>query len=165
MKFDEIVSRITGFSVPIFGLSWNPSESQRTIARNVITYLEDRRVLYNPYSFEDPKDCVNSVIEIRKFLTEKISNLGNDSELGNNLRSMRAACRKFLDTNNYHDSKSFSSRHYDGYYFQDALGELRGVFGIHLAIIAAKYGLDIEDSLESILPSRDDLDNGSLQEK
>jgi hypothetical protein len=39
---------------------------------------------------------------------------------------------------------------------ETALGELRGVFGIHIAKLAAEYGLDIEDDLASILPARDD---------
>lgn len=36
-----------------------------------------------------------------------------------------------------------------------ALGELRGVLGIHLAIIAAHYELDVEDDLASIFPIPD----------
>jgi hypothetical protein len=41
--------------------------------------------------------------------------------------------------------------------FNQALGELRGVFGIYIGLLATKYGLDIEDSLASILPeSKDD---------
>ena len=39
--------------------------------------------------------------------------------------------------------------------FNQALGELRGVFGIHIGMIAAKYGLDVEDELASILPEAD----------
>jgi len=49
-------------------------------------------------------------------------------------------------------------RHYANRHFNSALGELRGVFGVHLAQIAAKYGLDIEDDLASILPM--EADNG-----
>jgi hypothetical protein len=37
--------------------------------------------------------------------------------------------------------------------FNGALGELCGVFGVHLAQLAAQYGLDIEDDLASILPA------------
>jgi hypothetical protein len=33
-----------------------------------------------------------------------------------------------------------------------ALGELRGVFGIHVGLLATKYGIDVEDGLASILP-------------
>ena len=40
-------------------------------------------------------------------------------------------------------------------YFNQALGELRGVFGVHVGILAAKYGLDVESELASILPEED----------
>lgn len=36
--------------------------------------------------------------------------------------------------------------------FNGAVGELRGVFGIHIAQLAAQYGIDVEDDLASILP-------------
>ena len=39
---------------------------------------------------------------------------------------------------------------------ESTLGELRGVFGVHLAQLAAAYGLDIEDDLASTLPASDD---------
>ena len=43
--------------------------------------------------------------------------------------------------------------------FFAALGELRGVFGLHIAKIAAQYGLDIEEDLASILPMPGELDD------
>jgi len=57
MKFKQIIGRLTGFSVPIFGVSWNPPEPEVQKARRVLTYLEDRRVLYNPDSLEVPEQC------------------------------------------------------------------------------------------------------------
>jgi hypothetical protein len=55
------------------------------VARRIITFLEDRRVLYNPYHMEDPRHCIQSVIEIRQFLTAELSNLSGDEELVQNL--------------------------------------------------------------------------------
>jgi hypothetical protein len=54
MKFQEIISRLTGFSTPIFGAQWNPPELQRVVARRVIAFLEDRRVLFVPSEMESP---------------------------------------------------------------------------------------------------------------
>lgn len=36
--------------------------------------------------------------------------------------------------------------------FMAILGELRGVFGIHVARISAAYGIDVEDDLAAMLP-------------
>ena len=39
------------------------------------------------------------------------------------------------------------------YWFGEALGELRAGFGLQVVIIAASYGLDVEDNLARNLPS------------
>ena len=153
MKFDEITSRLTGISCPVFGVSWNPPESERKIARRVITFLENRRVLFSPFEWEMPDHCAQSVIEMRHFLTTELQALDADKELAQSLRAMRAAGRKFLDDDPRHGSPR---RHASRHMLETALGELRGVFGIHIAKLAAEYGLDVEDDLASILPAQDD---------
>lgn len=96
MKITEILARLTGISTPVFGVSWEPTELERAAARRVIAFLEDRRVLYHPEQMEVPSHCVNSVLDIRRFLTEELGNLSSDDALAQNLSAMRAACRKFL---------------------------------------------------------------------
>src|SRR4051812_11580513 len=97
MKFKEILSRLTGISCPIFGVSWNPPALEVAAAKRLIRALEDRRVLYNPFELEDPQHCVHSVIEIRKLLTETLSADNVAGDFAANLRAIRAACRHFLD--------------------------------------------------------------------
>lgn len=159
MKFKETLSRITGFSVPIFGVQWNPPEADQAIARRVIGFLEDRRILYVPSEMEVPSHGVQSVLRIREFLTDELGKLTGDSQLAQSLRAMRAACRKFLDTVGPEDgtivSHAFDRGHYAGWEFNQALGEMRGVFGIYIAILAATHGLDIEPGLSSIVPGID----------
>jgi hypothetical protein len=44
----------------------------------------------------------------------------------------------------------------------DALGQMRALFGVHLAMIAARYGLDVRKDLRDMLPPEsmsDDLDD------
>jgi len=166
MKFSEILNRLTGISTPIVGISWNPPPLEVNTARKVITFLEDRRVLYAPSEMEMPSHCIDSIIEIRQFLTEQLSNLEPSSELGASLRAMRTSCRKFLDTIGvkYGDIVRFAfhNGHWASWVFLGALGELRGVFGIHLAKIAAQYKIDIEDDLSAILPAIDDYEQSSV---
>ena len=153
MKFSEITSRLTGISCPIFGISWNPPDAERNIARRVITFLENRRVLYGPFDWEVPDHCVQSVIEIRHFLTSELQSLEADKEIAQSLRAMRAACRKFMDDDPWHGSpRGYPSR----WMLESGLGELRGVFGIHIAQLAAQYGVDVEDDLATILPAADE---------
>ncbi|MDL1949933.1 hypothetical protein FBQ97_08995, partial [Acidobacteria bacterium ACD] len=87
MKFKEVVGRITGISCPVFGVSWKPAETDRAMARRVVTFLEDRRVLYAPDSQEIIHHCVQSVLEIRHHLTAVLQELPDKSELGENVRA------------------------------------------------------------------------------
>ena len=158
MKFREIASRLTGISSPVFGVSWSPPLPDVTVARRVVAYLEDRRVLFADESIEIPEHCASSVIEIRRYLTSEIQQLG-EGELCDDLRAMPAACRKFLEA--IDDRGGIVIRygvqhgHWASWRFGSALGELRGVFGIHLAKLAVRYGLDVEDGLAQILPASD----------
>jgi hypothetical protein len=76
---------------------------------------------------------------------------------------MRAACRKFLDTVGVKDAALGNFRTHGlshDWQFMSAIGELRGVIGLHIAAIAAKHGLDVEGELESILPTRPSSKDG-----
>ena len=162
MKFEEITKRLTGVSCPIFGVQWNPPEAHCTVAHRVVRFLEDRRVLYVPYDVEIQEYCSRSVIEIRAKLTDELGKLDQGSELFNNVKALRAACRKFLERTQFpgeprrrlHDR--FDHFDVEAQTFFTALGELRGTFGIHLARIAVQHGLDVEDELASIFPASDD---------
>lgn len=159
MRFKEIASRLTGFSTPLFGVSWKPPRPEVQRAKRLVTHFEDRRVLFSPSELEQPDHCVASIIEIRRLLTAELEELDPKSELGASLRAMRSACRKFLDSVQAEDERiiQFATHrgHFASWQFMSALGELRGVFGIHLAKIAASYGLDVEDQLASIFPGEE----------
>lgn len=155
MKHTDIFNRLTGISCPVFGISWNPPESQREVARKIVIFLEARRVLYSPYECETPHPVVSSVVEIKNYLTAELPNAGEKSELQGYIRAMRNACNKFLsrcrDDDNF---RSYACRSgcVDNWIFTSAIGEMRGVFGIMLGQIASAYGIDIEDDLAQIIP-------------
>jgi hypothetical protein len=161
MKFSEIANRLTGISTPFGGASWQPAEMEIAGARRVIVFLEDRRVLYDPCQMEVPDHCVRSVIEIRHHLSDELGKLDSGSELAESLRAMRAACWKFLDrvgTDGREGIRYASGGGVQSWTFGSALGELRGMFGIHVAKIAAQFQIDVEDKLASILPANADAD-------
>jgi hypothetical protein len=164
MKFKEIVKRLTGISSPIFGISWNPENISSDVAKRVISFLEDRRVLYNPSEMEQSLHCVGSVLEIRTFLTEQIPQ-SNQDELMGSLKAMRIVCRKFLDVIGVRDEIVRFGNSRGHWQFNGAIGELRGVFGIHIAKIAGMYGLDVENDLASIFPEIEELDHSSKAAK
>lgn len=156
MKFSEIANRLTGISTPFVGASWQPAEPEIAAARRVISFLEDRRVLYEPGEMEVPSHCVQSVIEIRHRLSDELGKLDSNSELAASLRAMRAAGRKFLERvgkDGLQGIRYVNNGGYQSWTFGSAIGELRGTFGIHLAKIAVQFKLDVEDQLASIFPA------------
>lgn len=164
MKFSEIANRLTGISTPLGGMSWQPTELEVSAARRVVSFLEDRRVLYAPDELEVPSHCVHSVLEIRRFLTAEIGRLDSGSEFAASLRAMRIACRKFLERVGIDgDERTVLYANHHGHWaswtFYSALGEMRGTSGVHLARIATQFKLDIEDKLAAILPEKDEEDS------
>jgi len=155
--FSEIAKRISGLSTPVFGVSWNPPEDKRNIVRRLVAFLEDRRVLYNEYCMEYGPWVEQSVIEIRRELTDILSGCPEDLQLTGPLRAMRAACRKFLDDAGHPEMRKVVIYPRDaGIWY--SLGEMRGIFGLHLAQLCTAYGVDVEPELETIFPRIDEQD-------
>ena len=161
MRFTEVARRLTGFSTPIFGVSWNPGQAEVATARAVLVFLEDRRVLFAPWNVEIPEHCIESVIEIRAVLTDRLVELGeHDKDVAPHLRAMRAACRKFMTTvSELEDQGGIPGPWQPGtpsWMFNDALGQFRAAMGIQIGQLSAKYGIDLEDEVATILPACDD---------
>jgi len=156
MRFSEIMRRLTGISAFGFGAEWQPPNSELQQVRELLHLLEDRRVLYVPSEAEIPQHCVESVLRLREELTAKMGGFLDEDTIGS-LRAMRAACRKFLAATQRPELIENASHggHWASWEFLSALGELRGVFGVHIAKLAVKYKIDIEDQLAVILPGED----------
>lgn len=163
MAYQDVASRITGFSIPIFGIQWNPPEPERETVRKLIYFLEDRRALYVPYCLEIPEQVERSVLEIRSELTAALQSLPTNSNAIPPIRAMRAACRKYLTEPSPdfpHFDRGMGRHRYDRHDgspgFFVALGELRATFGTSIATLSAEYGVDLEEELASILPAPPD---------
>ena len=82
------------------------------------------------------------------------------TELSAPLKLMRRYCVQFLEGVGAVEHPDGAQRHLfrDGlwrmrdYWFGESLGEMRLGIGIQVAIIAASFGLDVEDGLAQTLP-------------
>ena len=155
-KFSELASHLTGISIPIFGISWQPPESERKIIRSIIVFLEDRRVLYSSFALEREDLVTKSIIAIREKITDSLQRLPSSSKATESLRAMRLACREYLN-----DAATSPSEHsMITMELAPSLGKFRTIFGYHVAHLAIMYGIDIEGDLAKILPAelRKDID-------
>ena len=152
ISFKKIGRSITGISTPIFGVSWTPPADERDVIRGLVTFLEDRRALYYPEHMEFGPHVSDSIMKIRTELTNILKQCSEDSEMLAPLKAMRASCRKFLDTVG---PRAHASWHHEMNMWT-AIGELRGVFGVHLARLCAAYGIDVPAELVEIMPASDE---------
>ena len=146
IAFKEIASRITGISIPVFGVSWTPPESEREIVRETLIFLEDRRALYNDFAHELDHEVSQSVLAIRSELTATLRRLPENSEAAPCFKAMRAACREYLDNAR---PRSFGGP----FSFMTELGKLRAMIGVQVAYLAVKYGIDVDGELVRVIPA------------
>lgn len=144
--------RSTGAGAFGFSLNWEQVPGDKDVARRVITFLEDRRLLFGKRHCEDELHCVHSAIEIRRFLSDELAKAKPGRSLEESLRAIRIALRAFVEAAG---PDAINFRYHHGNMtdqFSLALGELRSLVGMHLAVIADQYGIEIEDDLAQILP-------------
>jgi hypothetical protein len=151
----NLLSRLGGFSLFGFGISFKPTEADRTIVRELLTFLEDRRALFVGSIWEQPDHVVQSVQQMRTELTNTLKRLGENTPATDACRLMRAACRDFVskvDQNALRGSGPTFVRDWQGENFLIALGALRATFGQQIALLAHLYQVDLEEHFAAILP-------------
>jgi hypothetical protein len=131
-----------GFTLPVVvggvNATWSVNEVDKTTARAILNFLEDHRVLYDPYEVEIAHACVSSVREIREHLRHVIGQCQTDA-LRDSLRAIQAVCRQFLtDVQATERDGRYLDIRQDGtpsWLFNQALGVLRGRVGASIAVI------------------------------
>lgn len=149
--------KLTGFSIPMGGIQWTDvPDYERATAKAVLSYLEDRRVLFGDRHLEDQIYCLQSVFSIRAFLTDRLT---TDSEIGDELsdtlKAMRACCRKFIEAGGHNAENFDPSRRFSPYEadpFSLALGDFRTSICFYAAGLARLYKITVAEELAAILP-------------
>lgn len=148
--------RVTGVSGFGFGVQWEKKDGDREIAHAVLRFMEDRRLLFGVRIYEDAGYCVESAGQCRQFLTSQLSRPDIGPEMTATLQAVRAAMRRFMDHAGPGGRHLRNHGHGGLDPFSVALGELRGVVGQHLALIAFHFGIEVEGDLFAIFPAQDD---------
>ena len=151
MHFKEILAQLTGVSVPIFGIQWEPVTAEVTVARNLIRVLEDKRVLYRPEEMEGATYCLHSVERLRQELTLSLQQVTSGTQIAKQLERMPRSSREFCDV--VGSPKFGTSAHpVQRSILRRELAKLRSAFGSAVGALSLAYGLDVEDELASIIP-------------
>ena len=155
VKGRELVARLTGIRTPVGGVEWQPPPDEQDRARHVLGYLAEQRALWDPYDVAIGAFVSQTIADMRGQLRCEIQDLPANSVLWEGLHVMHAACRQFLAENQ--SPRSGYGPPYEAQ-LHSTLGELRTLFGIHIARIACAYDLEVDARLVSILPPAPDLD-------
>lgn len=157
--FKKIVEHLKGVAILGTGANWYPPETNYTKAKRTIRFLEDKRVLYNPYSLECIKECVDSVWEIREFLNKEMQDKDISDHLCNYLADMRSSCLKFLDRCCHIEDVPFYfleiHKSPSNPILNHSLEKLRNEFGCILSKMTVDYKIEIMGELVSILPHKE----------
>lgn len=149
----ELAVRLVGISTPVGGIDWEPPAEEREKAKQVLKYLAEQRALWDPYDMAIGSFVTESILDVRERLSHDLKDVPGNSVLGEGLRAMQAACRMFWDENQ--SPRSGYGPPYEAQ-LHSTLGELRALFGIHIARIACAYDLEVDRHLVGILPPEPD---------
>lgn len=143
----NLLRRITSISTPLGGVQWSPGPDEREAIRQLLVYLEDRRILFveegaglyevTRHHQEMKGEVKDSCIEIRKALTETMQMAPFNAAVQGQLEVMREACRNLLDIGPIRSADNHTPL------FESRLGELRLNFGLCLANLASTYELEL----------------------
>lgn len=71
-------------------------KEDQLIARELVNFLENKRVLYDPHEWERTQDCIYAVFDIRGRIERLLDEQQPAPELELELKRIQAACRTFL---------------------------------------------------------------------
>lgn len=146
--------RLTGVSP--WGASWERKDDDRELARRLLLFLEDRRMLWKDFSVEIEEHCASSADHARRELTMLLSSPEIGPQFTEKVRAIRAAFREFMDEAG--DDRYHGQRHHHSGIGTDSLslslGRLRGLVGVQIGEIASTWDVDVPDDLATIVPDQ-----------
>jgi hypothetical protein len=167
-----VAKKITGgslsLSAGVVGLTMNferEGTDDADSARRVLRFLENRRILWADHLEEEEAHCVASANDIRNELTRELQQSTLSTGMTQSLKAIRAASREFVDEAGP-DGRNFRHAHgCEANPFALALGRLKALVGVQLALLVREFDLDVEPQLVSVLPpAPNEQDAGGVQE-
>jgi hypothetical protein len=71
-------------------------QRERQIVFALLTFLDGRRVLFDPWTIEEPHYVAASVLEVRARVEDDLANLKPDAKAIASLRAIRTGCLQYL---------------------------------------------------------------------
>jgi hypothetical protein len=124
---------------------YGPETSAQDFYREILLYLESKRILFNPGAVEQREHCIASVLNMKETLSNSL--FGNVSLTGNftNTRDDRC-CNAYLDKVGFSQGRAFiiTSQNMCDWFDNSpngSLGRLAGTFRSVIKKLEDEYGL------------------------
>jgi hypothetical protein len=133
-------------------------DSEQKLAEQVVTYLENKGILFVSVCYEHPSDCHNSASEVRDDLTELMREMDRDTVVFNCTDRIRLRCASFmrelerLGAHRTHYSSELST--IQEVQFKQLITSLREDCSQPIAEISAAFHVVVRGDLAAILPSQ-----------
>lgn len=149
-----LTTRLTGVSIPLGGLQWNPKPDDREAIRKLVVFLEDRRVLHidetgdlahkSAHHLVYPEWVMQSILETRQRVTNTLEELDFDATPKAILEEMRAACRRVARVQPVHRAQQSPVAILD-------LGRFRKIMGMCIGGLCIGYKIDPGANLKRLV--------------
>jgi hypothetical protein len=146
--------KITGVSLPVGGIQWEWTPSEREVLRHLIINLEGRRVLRSKHNHETKALVEISIQAMRGELTEALKGLPEASKAAPAIYAMREACEEFLTWNEKRSERPGRQRLQVPREWSEALDQLRIVFVRTLSELVDDYNLEVHGSLNTFMQTK-----------
>jgi hypothetical protein len=150
MKF-RVAGLTLGNEAVQAGIQFEPKDDDREIARRVVNDLSDRRMLWRDFTMEVEEHCVESAIQLRRQLGERLNTRGISPELAKRIQLIQRLLPSFIDEMET-DERLHHRTHWGTDLLSVALGRLRALIGVQLGDHAASFRLDVPEDLATIVP-------------
>lgn len=151
--------RLTSLSIPfIGGVKWEYLPAEKELVEKLITYFENKLILFKFVSVRCPGKMIDSVINIRKTVQASMEELNRGDYLFKTLNIIRKATHDFLcyATNNCENPVSCKDCCLTEPNCLGGLLELRKAAGKAIAELCIAYEVEVDDTLEVIFPIGDE---------
>ena len=145
--------KLTGVSTPIGGISWAESLTAKQRFKNLLFFLESKRILTNPTEMEIKEHCIQSVLEIKSVIVETTKDVDFPGKDMGILRSLITACNQYLDSVNnlklshiIYKSDDIKNSWYD-IDFDKAMKSFRNEFRTNISEIEKIYKLSFNKTI------------------
>ena len=154
MSIKEFLSKLSGISTPIGGITWAPTKNERQIVYKLFQKLGDRRLTRHCRRGFEYRAGIDSLMTMRKDVTSTLSELSPECKCRKILENIRKALHLFQTfvENEYPKNKyNYDSEHAEAMVADDvltALSSMQRIVSKNLIELSKIYNIELDDFLK-----------------